>query len=206
MFLLNNMGKTVFFGGTFNPPHKAHRMMLAATAGLADVERVLVVPANIPPHKIIHGFCASGADRLNMCRLLCDGVDKSEVSDIELSRGGKSYSYDTLTLLKEKYNELFVLIGGDMMTSFDKWYKYDEILKIAGIIAVRRPGINDEMFDRCAENLRRLGGTVKVIETEMPDISSTEVRQYLESGESGALSDLLPDNILRYIEDRGLYR
>ena len=87
------MGKTLFFGGTFNPPHIAHRKMLQAVAALPEIERVLVAPTNIPPHKEVPGMFATKEQRLYMCELLCNGIDKAEISDIEFRREGKSYSY-----------------------------------------------------------------------------------------------------------------
>ena len=200
------MGKTVFFGGTFNPPHLAHRLMLEAAAKCKNIDKILVVPTNIPPHKEISGFCASGEDRLNMCQLLCKGIDICEVSDMELLRGGKSYSYDTLCILKEQYNDLQLLIGGDMITTFDTWFNYKEILKIAEILAVRRPGIDNEAFDNSVDFMRNLGGIVKVIDAEMLDISSTIIRECLENGEFSKLIDYLPNNIYEYIRENNLYR
>ena len=158
------MPKTVFFGGTFNPPHISHRLMLEAVAGLDDVEKVLVVPTNIPPHKSVAEFTASEEDRLFMCRLLTEGVEKAEVSDIEFRRGGKSYSFDTLTELKPMYDKLDMLIGGDMITTFTSWYRYLDILKLCGIIAVRRKGIDDVEFDKAVEDFTAKKLKVKKVE------------------------------------------
>lgn len=197
------MRKTVFFGGTFNPPHISHRLMLEAVAELSDVDRVLVVPTNIPPHKDFEGFTASGKDRLSMCRLLCDGVDKASVSDMELKRGGRSYSFDTLSKLKPRYDSLYILIGGDMITTFTGWYRYRDILDLCGILAVRRKGIDNEEFKRAVENLKMLGGNVEVIEADLPEVSSTELREALLTC---AKTDLIPQNILSFINEHGLYR
>ncbi len=199
------MGITVFFGGTFNPPHNAHKVMLDAVDRLTEVEKILVVPTNIPPHKEFKGFVASGEHRLNMCRLLCEGNIKTEVNDMELKRGGKSYSFYTLSELKQRYNDLYILIGGDMLADFDTWFNYKEILKLAGILAVRRPGVNHEEFDRMVESLRALGGSVLVLDVDMPDISSTEIRNLAVANNDDRLKQLLPNNIYGYIEENGLY-
>lgn len=200
------MGRTVFFGGTFNPPHNAHKLMLSAAAGLDSVERVLVVPASTPPHKEVRGFYASGRERLEMCRLLCENINKAQVSDVEIKRGGVSYTNDTLKLLREVYDDLFLLIGGDMLVSFDKWYHYEEILKTAGIIAVGRPGSADEALRESAAKLRRTGGRVEILEAEMPDVSSTEIRECFEQNDDERARKMLPGNIFDYIKSRGLYR
>lgn len=197
------MPKTVFFGGTFNPPHISHRLMLEAVAGLDDVEKVLVVPTNIPPHKSVAEFTASEEDRLFMCRLLTEGVEKAEVSDIEFRRGGKSYSFDTLTELKPMYDKLDMLIGGDMITTFTSWYRYLDILKLCGIIAVRRKGIDDVEFDKAVEDLRQKGGNIEVIEASLPEVSSTELRKILQNGEK---TELILESVAQYIDEKGLYR
>lgn len=198
------MAKTLFFGGTFNPPHISHRLMLEAVAEISDIERVLVVPTNIPPHKEFKGFTASGEDRLNMCRLLCDGIEKAQVSDMELKRGGRSYSFDTLTALKPQYPSLYMLIGADMITTFTGWYRYQDILDLCGILAVRRKGVDDAQFDESIEHLRSIGGKIEVVEVDLPEISSTEIRDLLENSSAKALQ--IPRNVLDYIEAKELYR
>ena len=200
------MMKTVFFGGTFNPPHNAHRKMLEIASKLDDVEKILVVPTNIPPHKTVEGFCASFKDRLNMCRLLCAGVENAEISDVVFERLGKSYTFDTINILKEKYPKIAILIGGDMMSSFDTWYNYKELLKMVEILAVRRKGISDSVFDGMVERLLNEGGNITVLDADLPEISSTEIRDNLACNNYGNLSSLVPTNIMQYISQNGLYR
>lgn len=198
------MGITLFFGGTFNPPHIAHRKMLEAVSGLQEIDRILVAPTNIPPHKEVPGMFASKDERLFMCKLLCDGVDKAEISDIEFKRQGKSYSFYTLSELKKQYGEIAMLIGGDMVTSFTTWHRFEELLRIAIFYVVRRKGIDNEEFDRSVEHLKSLGGRIRVLEIDFPEVSSTEVRNSASSG--GNVDDLIPKNIFKYITDNGLYR
>lgn len=198
------MGKTLFFGGTFNPPHIAHRKMLQAVAALPEIERVLVAPTNIPPHKEVPGMFATKEQRLDMCELLCNGIIKAEVSDIEFRREGKSYSYYTLTELKEQYGNISMLIGGDMVTSFTTWFNYKELLKIAEFYAVRRKGTDNVEFYECIEALRKEGGTFHVLELDFPEVSSTEAREAISKGEDA--ERLIPKNIYDYIISNGLYR
>ena len=171
------MGVTVFFGGTFNPPHLAHRKMLETVCGLPNVERVLVAPTNIPPHKEVAEKFASKEDRLKMTKLLCKGLDKAIVSDIEFKRTGKSYSFYTLSELKETYPDLAMLIGGDMVTTFKEWHNYSGILNLCELFVVRRQGIDNLDFDNSVEELRLEGGKITVINADLPDISSTEIRE-----------------------------
>ena len=198
------MGKTLFFGGTFNPPHIAHRKMLEAVAALPEVERVLVAPTNIPPHKAVSGVFATKEQRLNMCELLCKDISKARVSDVEFRREGKSYSYYTLLELKELYGNISMLIGGDMVTSFTTWFNYKELLKIAEFYAVRRKGTDNAEFYECIEALRKEGGTFHVLELDFPEVSSTELREAFSSGEGA--EKLTPKNIYDYIISNGLYR
>lgn len=198
------MGKTVFFGGTFNPPHIAHRLMLEAVAKMDDVEKILVIPTNIPPHKGFYGFTASGDDRLSMCKLLSEGINKAEVSDMELKRGGKSYSFDTLSMLKPKHPELSMLIGGDMVTSFTTWFRYRDIFDLCEIIAVRRQGVDNEEFLSAVEQLNTEGAKISVIDVSLPLVSSTELREILKIRDCGSNS-LIPQNIFQFIKNKGLY-
>ncbi len=198
------MGKTVFFGGTFNPPHIAHRKMLEAVCELNEVERVLVAPTNLPPHKQVPEMFADFQQRLKMAELLCEGLPKVTASDIELKREGKSYSFYTLTDLKKSYSDLSLLIGGDMVTSFNTWFEYKSILNLAELIVVRRKGINNSDFDSAVENLRLNGGKITVVEVNLPEVSSTEIRRRLL--EDKPLNVLVPENICEYIEKNHIFR
>ena len=104
--------------------------MLEALEKREEIDEIWLMPDRIPPHKVCD-FLASDEDRINMCRLLISPLEKTKLCLAEFERTGKSYSYDTVTLLKKKYpgrNFTFVC-GGDMLISFDKWYKYEELLK-----------------------------------------------------------------------------
>lgn len=198
------MSITLFFGGTFNPPHTAHRKMLETVCALKEIERVIVAPTNIPPHKDVPTLFADNEQRLNMCRLLCEGLDKAKASDIEFRREGKSFSFYTLSDLKKQYENIAMLIGGDMVTSFTAWYNYQGILEIAELYAVRRRGIDNEEFDRSIENLRAMGGKITVIDTKLPKVSSTEIRNRIASG-CVDLEGSVPQNICKYIFENNIY-
>ncbi len=198
------MGKTVFFGGTFNPPHISHRKMLEAVCGLDDVEKVLVAPTNIPPHKETPKMFATKEQRLKMAELLCEGLPKAEVSNIEFLREGKSYSFYTLTELKQKYPDLAMLIGGDMVTSFKTWFNYKGVLETAELVVVRRKGIDNKEFNTSVNSLRDDGGKITVLCVDLPEISSTEIRDSVL--EDKPLYTLVPKNICEYIEKNHIFR
>ena len=116
------MGFTALFGGTFNPPHIGHYEMLRALDSRRDIDEVWLMPDRIPPHKVCD-FLASDKDRINMCRIMAEDFKKVKLCLIEFERTGKSYSIDTVRLLKQKYKErdficLYRLISGINTKSF----------------------------------------------------------------------------------------
>ena len=205
MCFASDMGVTVFFGGTFNPPHIAHKQMLMAAESIAEVERIIVVPTNIPPHKDFKGYVAKGEHRLNMCKIMCKDSKKSVVSDMELNRGGRSYSFDTLKELSKDYDELYILIGGDMITTFDTWYKYEEVIKIAGILAVRRPDVDNSEFDKAVKFLMGKGAKIIEVYAQTKNVSSTEIRDTALIGNGEVMNSMLPEGVYEYIKENGLY-
>lgn len=189
--------RVAVFGGTFNPIHNGHVEIVRSVLSLPSVSRVIVIPTALPPHKAAKSL-ASGEQRMAMCRLALSEFPTVEISDIELSRGGKSYTYDTLCELKKSVTDRIALVcGGDMITTFSGWYRYGDILKIADIIALRRVGIDNSEFDKSVEELRACGGNITVMDTKIDDISSSRVRE----GERS----LIPDLVLEYININGLY-
>lgn len=192
---------TVFFGGTFNPFHIGHYEMVAALNALPEAERVYIMPDRIPPHKS-SDFLAPDADRIEMCRLVADEFDKTEVLLIEFEREGKSYTFDTVTELKNRYPDtrFFMACGGDMIALLDKWYRWDELVKQIGFYAFRRKG--EQGFDEAVERLRSYGAEIRVIDTPITEVSSTAIRAAIKNGEK---NKLLPKAVYDYIQTRKLY-
>lgn len=127
--------KIGIIGGTFNPVHIGHVMLAKNFNELVGFDRILVIPSGTPPHK---EYLASVTDknRIDMCRLAFD-EDIFTVSDMEIKRGGKSYTIDTLRQIKSEFpdSELFLMMGADMLMIFDKWKDYREIFKLATLCA-----------------------------------------------------------------------
>lgn len=126
------------YGGTFNPPHSGHVHLARTLAQALGLERVLIIPANLPPHKQAHEL-ASGADRMEMCRLAFPD-EPFEISGLELSRGGKSYTCDTLAALQKQYGnaEFYLFMGTDMLLSFHQWRNPGEILRMCRLAVAAR--------------------------------------------------------------------
>ena len=114
--------KTLIYGGTFNPPHLGHFKAAAAAAEQLSPERLLIVPDNIAPHKEMADYTPEASQRYEMCALAFQGIKGAEVSDMEILRGGKSYTADTVRLLRERYpeDELILVVGADMLLCFDQ--------------------------------------------------------------------------------------
>lgn len=192
------MSRIGIFGGTFNPPHIGHTRLAEHFVSELKLDRLLVIPTYQPPHKSVANL-ASGEDRVNMCLL---AFPDAVVSTIELNRGGKSYTYDTLCEIKEQYpgDELFFIVGSDMLLSFNRWYKSEEILDMITLCAADREddGVQLEMPDF-------LEGK-RVIITKLPafEMSSTRIRECISKGESTA--GMLDEAVRIYIDEKGLYK
>ncbi|MBQ6165114.1 MAG: nicotinate-nucleotide adenylyltransferase [Clostridia bacterium] len=190
-------------GGTFDPPHKGHLYLGENFADALSLDRVLVIPAAIPPHKAEKKL-SSDEDRLEMCRLAFYD-DVFEVTDLELRREGKSYTVDTLALLRAEYpdDDFYLLIGSDMLLYFDKWYRWRDIKSMCTLCSFSRSDDEDYALLRdYAENV--LGGGVLLLDQPPMEISSTEVRRRVRAGEE--IGELVPEAVEEYIRERGLYR
>lgn len=203
--------KIGIYGGTFNPPHLGHVTAARAVFELLKLDRLLVIPAGLPPHKDLPDHSPTAAQRLEMTRLAAEqmGLDgKVEVVDIELSRAGKSYTSDTLAQLKERYpdDELWLLMGTDMFLTLQAWHAPEEILSLAGIAAFGRTEADtEELFSVQRDYLYKTYPQARIFTLTIPgviDVSSTELRQKLAAGEGGAL---LPPAVYGYILRQGLY-
>lgn len=199
------MKNIVVFGGTFNPVHMGHIKMAEAAANVGNVERVLVVPSNLSPHKP-NDYLLPAVHRLEMCRLAFEGHPKISVSELELKRQGKSYTVDTLREIKRQYPEcpIKLLVGADMLVTLESWYRFEEIIKLAEILAVSRPGVLDCEMQRVILTLKNRGAKIQVLELPKTDISSTEIRKRIAQGKS--LDGYLPRKVIDYINRNNIYK
>ena len=195
------MKKIAIFGGTFNPFHNAHFEVLDAVSKSKLADEILLMPTKLPPHKQCD-FLADETHRLKMCALAAQHFDNVTACDMELKMQGKSYTFNTVSELKKsKSSEILFVCGGDMITTFNRWYRYEELLQMMGIIAVRRKGIDNEEFDRAVEFLKAKGGKIFVLEITPAEISSSEIRQMKFS----EMEKHIPAFIAEYISENGLY-
>lgn len=174
------------FGGTFNPPHLGHKRLVESLMKQAKLDRVIVIPTATPPHKNSNDL-ATEEERLSMCRLVFDD-EFYEVSDLEIARGGKSYTVDTVTEIKKLYpeDELFLIIGSDMLLCFHNWYCYKGILNnVTLCVATRENDISVNELKQYASDTLMLGDGRIVFSDIIPfECSSTQVRTLIKEGDS----------------------
>lgn len=198
--------KTGIFGGTFNPPHNGHVRAAGELMSQLALDRLFVIPVNSPPHKTADDL-AGDELRFAMCTAAFGELDNVTISRIEIDRAGKSYTYDTLCEFREMYPEddFFLFIGSDMLMSFHKWYRYEDILKMCTLCVVsREDDVGSEDMLGYAQDM--LGGTehIVIINIKAAEMSSSEIRRKIKSAQT--YSDELCEGVVKLIEERGLYR
>ncbi len=195
------------FGGSFNPIHNGHLHLAAAVKRGLKLDGVLLMPAGSAPHKSTAEY-APAEHRMELCRIAAKKYPWMAVSDYEIRKNGKSYTVETLRALTEAHPETdwTLMIGSDMLLTFDQWYCWQEILQLAGVCAVSREiGDLPELLSK-AEKLQAAvpGAEIRVLRAAAFPASSTEIREKLRNHEE--CSCLLPENVVQYICENHLYR
>ena len=176
--------KLLLFGGTFDPPHIGHISLLKNAIAAVRPDRVLVIPANIPPHK--QASATPGNVRRAMCACFVPLHPALEVSDIELRRKGKSYTLLTVQELLALYPgaDMYMCIGSDMLLSFTGWYRYRELLQTVTLVVQNRLHEDEALSYKAAEVLRNEGAKILFASGEVEEISSSGLRAALAAGEN----------------------
>ena len=194
------------YGGTFNPPHIGHVHAAQEAARVLGLDKLLIVPDNVPPHKTLPAGSPTNAQRLEMVRLAFGGIPCAEVSDMELCRAGKSYSVDTVCQVHEQYPdaELWLLMGSDMLEIFHLWHAPEVIVRYAKLATFARGDAGEqEMFEKMLPLLKNnFGAEITLIPMETLPASSTESRQMAAQGRA---EGLLSEQVLGFIQREGLY-
>ena len=202
------MARIGIYGGSFNPPHLGHIRAALETRRLLRLDRVILIPDAVPPHKMLAPGSPDAKTRLALVRLAIAGCDGLEVSDIELRRDGPSYTVDTLRQLHTQYpqDELFLLMGTDMFLTFDQWRGPEDIARMAALVCMYRTeknGVLTAELQEKAQMLRRtFGARVEFAENDALELSSTQARRLIFFG-CGA--QCVPEAVLEKIEGCGLY-
>lgn len=187
-------------GGTFDPVHVGHLLAAQCALEQAELDEVWFMPASAPPHKK-NAPLASAEQRLAMVKLAVEGNPHFRATDIELEKGGTSYTAETVDLLREQYPEhrFAYIIGADMVMYLPKWHRIDDLTAAIGFIGLRRPGYNIRLGE-LPERIRR---SVRLAEMPQVDISSTVIRDRRARG--GSIRYLVPERVREYIERNRLY-
>jgi nicotinate-nucleotide adenylyltransferase len=211
MLDLRTCRRLLVYGGTFDPPHRAHVQLPREAAKRIGADGVLYIPAGQPPHKPSDDR-TPGEHRLAMLQLALADVEDAAIDPRELERQGPSYTVNTLEALREELGdgvEMRLLIGADMARIFDKWYESKRVAELAEPVVMLRPP------DR-AENLvawitddpaEQAVWRSRLVETPQIDVSSSMLRRRIaEAGvEDEMVKEMLAELVRRYIAEHGLY-
>lgn len=189
--------RLAILGGTFNPVHCGHIALARDVHESLAYDLVLLIPANLPPHKELAGGSTS-VDRLAMLNLACGEFSFVRIEDCELMRGGKSYTIDTIEYLEKKYADLLegkigLVIGEDLVAGFTSWKDSSKLLGKVDIIIARRPG----------NALLHVPFHFTPLLNPLLEISSTEIRENCALRKS--CRSLVPEQVYRYIKEHKLY-
>jgi len=195
--------KICIYSGTFNPVHNAHIKVIEGVLEEFNFDKIIIIPNAIPPHKSSENI-ATEQDRFEMLKLAFDD-SKIEISDIEMKRGGKSYSYHTVQEIKKQHNiesKIDFLIGTDAILGIKNWYNAEEFIKEVNFIVVQR---QDEInIETAIKSLKLPDLTYKISKVPFLDISSSQIRKILS--EKNTPQNIVPEEVLEYIFKKNLYQ
>ena len=212
-------------GGTLDPIHIGHVETACAARRALDLERVYVIPSNVPPHRAEQPI-ASPYHRFAMTALAVNELDHLEASDLELSTPGPSYTTDTLTRFSRMTGlgatQIFFITGADAFAEIETWHRYPDVLDLANFVIISRPAfpveglrhrlprLSTRMISVPGQSQRPPHGESRsdsvgifLVDAPTPDVSSTEIRKCLHNGRS--IAGLVPGAVERHISKHGLY-
>ena len=205
------MNKIGIFGGTFNPVHKGHELTALEFYNKFNLDKLLIIPSNIPPHKP-GDENISAQNRLEMCEICFEKYSCNyniEVSDIETKKAGVSYTVDTLETLQKIYPDdlLYFLVGSDMFLYLEYWRRYKELLEMCVFVVAYRKNNNTDIKEvrEFREKLISQGYKIGLLENNAFEISSTELRGKIKNKNFDGLTDYLSPEVLDYIKERKIY-
>ncbi|MGI8558622.1 MAG: nicotinate-nucleotide adenylyltransferase [Solirubrobacteraceae bacterium] len=191
-------------GGTFNPPHVAHLLCALQARAELRLDRVVLMPAGVPPHKEM--LDEPGAEhRLRMCQLACERHEELDVCDLELRRVGPSYTVDTLREIhaRDPGAQLTLIAGGDIARGLASWREPEAVLALAKLAVAERAGAGREQVRAELGALAGSAQDVTFIDVPRLDISSQEVRRRVRAGMP--ICYLVPGPVADYIQQQRLY-
>ena len=200
------MSRIGILGGTFNPIHNGHIMLAQYCKNEVQLDKIILVPTCTPPHKS-NKHLADESHRLKMCSLASNSLEGFEVSDVEIRRKGKSYTYETLSYFKEIYpdDELYFIMGADMFLSLHIWKNPEVIFSHSNIIAIPRDESNiADLQSYYSSVIQPMGAKAVILPNSVKQVSSTQIRDNINN--KNIIKSLIDENVLDYIEKNNLYR
>ena len=196
--------KIAVFGGSFDPIHKEHIQLAKEAIKSLRLDKLFVMPANMPPHKP-GKILSANEDRLEMCRLAFENVEKVEVSDYEIAKGGTSYTYLTCKHFRSEYKdaEIYWLVGTDMLRDFPTWKEPNSILQDVTLAVCARAETDGWLENEQQAFFEKFKKKFAVISYNGADVSSTKIR--VLAGAGMRLTDFTDEKVAAYIEEKGLY-
>lgn len=192
--------RTGIFGGSFDPPHKGHIEIALAAKNEMALDRLILVPTGKAPHKST--ISASGADRVEMCRQICEKFG-FKLSLYEAEKQGNCYTADLLEHFSTQFpeDEFFLIVGGDSLNYMEKWYKPEKIFPLCEVVVARRSGVSDEKADFLRE---KFNAKISFLNCDYFNVSSTEVRAAIAEGRE--TEEYILAETAEYIRKNNLYR
>lgn len=200
------MGRIGIFGGSFNPPHTGHVAAADFAVRALALDRLYVVPANCSPGKQADPADPGAQQRLELTKLAFAPVEKAEVCDLEIRRGGVSYTADTVLQLRQKHPDdtLILLMGADMFLEFTGWKRPQQILQNARLAVLYRSSLHKlASLQEQRRKIEEMGGQVCFVENPVQEISSTQLRRLLAFD---CARPFLPEGTVGYLQQHRLYR
>lgn len=187
--------KIGILGGTFNPIHVGHLILAEQVTEILKLDTIIFVPTSLPPHKD-NGDIANPRDRYAMIKRAISGNRKFNVSDVEIKRGGRSYTVETLKALHASHprDELYFITGSDLLKYLEAWKDIADVFSLAKFVVASRPGYP----------LENLPKEIISIPIKAVDICAYDLRQRIREGRS--IKYYVPDAVIAYIAKKGLYR
>jgi nicotinate-nucleotide adenylyltransferase len=198
------MARVGILGGTFNPPHIAHLVCAQEARDQIALDRVLLMPVSVPPHKELP-HDPGPRRRGEMCDLIAAEEEWLDVSRLELDRGGVSYTVDTLRALAAgSEDEHVIILGADVAQAFASWREPAEILRLAKVVVAAREGSEGAQVREALAPLGKARDEIVFFDMPRLDISSSAIRERVAAGRP--IRHLVPGRVLEYIDREGLYR
>ena len=193
--------KIGILGGTFNPIHKGHIMLAGRAKSAAELDRVIFIPSNISYMKDPTEILPADV-RYELVRESISSEPSFEVSDMEIRRGGDSYTFETILALNDLYpnDEIYFIVGADTIFSMETWQHPEVIFQNAHILAASRKDFEPDALKQKIDALNAAyGADITIFSTENIDISSTMIREALRNDHSA--ESLLPEAVVRYFKE-----